>query len=112
MTVHFTPPTGGSGACCSDDGSCLELSPANCSAQGGSYQGNGTDCVPNVCPQPGACCLPDGVCADLLDSDCQTQGGTFQGVGTDCAATECIGACCGVAGASREGPIAGDGWLR
>jgi len=39
------------GACCFSDGTCLVTSPEECS---GVYQGNGTDCDPNECPQPNA----------------------------------------------------------
>ncbi|MCP4247358.1 MAG: hypothetical protein GY778_09950, partial [bacterium] len=46
------------GACCFDDGSCAVLTPADCSTQGGSYSGDNTSCVPNLCPQPCVCGAP------------------------------------------------------
>jgi spore coat protein A len=93
LTIDFTPPAV-DGACCFDDGACLILAQTECTNQSGSYQGDGTDCMPNPCPQPGACCLGDGTCSDLLPAECTNQSGTFQGEGTTCATTDCIGACC------------------
>lgn len=40
------------GACCLGDGTCNETDSADCSDQGGTYQGNGSTCSPNPCPQP------------------------------------------------------------
>ena len=40
------------GACCFDDGSCIEVTAVDCTAAGGVYQGNDTSCKPNPCPQP------------------------------------------------------------
>jgi hypothetical protein len=37
------------GACCHPDGSCELVLPGTCQ---GSYQGDGTSCTPNPCPQP------------------------------------------------------------
>ncbi len=101
LTIDFTPPVI-EGACCFDDGSCLVLTSADCGTQGGSYQGDGTDCTPNPCPQLGACCLPNGTCADVLEADCLTLGGTFQGEATLCATTDCNGACCLISGTCLE----------
>lgn len=98
VTIVYTPPAA-DGACCFDDGGCQVLSGANCTSQSGSYQGDGTDCTPNPCPEPGACCLPDGVCVEELEGECLAQSGTFQGEGTTCASTNCDGACCLVGGA-------------
>ena len=86
------------GACCLPDGSCELLLPNDCAAQGGQFEGQGTDCASVVCPQPvGACCLPlSGGCLDLTDADCGLVGGLWQGPGTDCATFVCFppGACC------------------
>ncbi len=101
ITVDFTPPVV-DGACCFGDGTCLVLTSADCSTQGGSYQGDGTDCTPNPCSQPGACCLPNGTCVDVIEEDCLAQSGTFQGEGTSCATTDCIGACCLLSGTCVE----------
>jgi len=48
LTIVFTPPQI-QGACCLGGGTCAELTPSQCSAQGGTYQGNGTPCSPNPC---------------------------------------------------------------
>ena len=84
------------GACCFDDGSCVQstvLGGADCA---GVYQGDDTDCADADCPQPGACCLSDGSCvlASVLGgADC---AGDYQGDDTDCPDADCTqpGACC------------------
>jgi hypothetical protein len=82
FTVTGTPVTG---ACCFGSGACEVLAPALCTIQGGTYQGNGTDCTVNPCPQPGACCVPNG-CAIHQEAMCLAVGGTFRGQGTTCPA--------------------------
>jgi len=42
-------------ACCFPDGSCAELTPADCINQGGTPQGPGTTCASVNCPLPGTC---------------------------------------------------------
>ncbi|MEK6676289.1 MAG: IPTL-CTERM sorting domain-containing protein [Planctomycetota bacterium] len=43
----------GTGGCCLGNGTCLpDLTSASCAAQGGTYQGDGSVCSPNPCPQP------------------------------------------------------------
>ncbi|MFN0133716.1 MAG: multicopper oxidase domain-containing protein [Phycisphaerales bacterium] len=97
LVVNFTPPAS-TGACCLVGGACQILTSAQCSSQGGAYQGNGTICSPNPCPQPtGACCLSGGACSVLTSAQCATQGGVFQGTGTGCSPNPCpqtTGACC------------------
>ena len=73
-------PTCGEGACCYGDGTCAVSTQATCEGAGGVYQGGGTDCDPNPCPQPGDDCgnpvdlmLPE-ICGDftndgVVDSD-------------------------------------------
>ncbi|UCG59061.1 MAG: PASTA domain-containing protein, partial [Phycisphaerales bacterium] len=39
-------------ACCFADGSCLDLTPEDCIAQGGTPRGAGTTCATTDCPQP------------------------------------------------------------
>lgn len=46
------PPTG---ACCAAEGSCTEETEEDCAGAGGTYQGDGTTCDPNTCPQPDPC---------------------------------------------------------
>ncbi|MCK4343157.1 MAG: hypothetical protein KAY37_15690, partial [Phycisphaerae bacterium] len=50
------------GACCHGDGSCTMELENECLDSFGIWQGQGTDCNPNPCPQAGACCHPDGTC--------------------------------------------------
>jgi len=90
LIVTFTAaaPTG---ACCPGDGSCaIVLSPGT--ACTGTYQGTGSTCVPNPCPQPtGACCLPDaaGTCVDVTAASCASQGGGYVGDAVACASGLC-----------------------
>ena len=77
-------------ACCLDDGSCVDVLPVNCVSQGGTTQGEGSDCGTADCPQPPqACCFDDGGCQDLPPVDCDYQGGTPWGAGSTCAAVYC-----------------------
>lgn len=97
LSIDFTPPAG-TGACCQPDGGCTVTDQGSCTLSGGTYQGDGTSCTPNLCPQPtGACCAPDGDCTEGTQVDCDAVGGTYQGDGTLCATTSCpilTGACC------------------
>ncbi|MHC4709526.1 MAG: multicopper oxidase domain-containing protein, partial [Planctomycetota bacterium] len=97
LTVNFTPP-GNTGACCFDNGDCQILTSGDCTAQGGTYQGDGEPCNPNPCPQPqGACCFLDESCLVLTLDDCTAQGGSYQGDDTVCDPNPCLtitGACC------------------
>ncbi|MFW2387110.1 MAG: lysyl oxidase family protein [Polyangiales bacterium] len=91
LEVHFSPPSPNWGACCATDGSCgFSLDGADCSTQGGVYQGDATICSPNPCPQPtGACCMLDRSCGEVTQTQCAQAGGSFTGHLTTCAATEC-----------------------
>ncbi|HVZ93956.1 MAG TPA: dockerin type I domain-containing protein [Phycisphaerales bacterium] len=76
------------GACCLPNGQCIgPVSPANCAAQGGNFQGHLSTCGGVTCPQPiGACCSATGFCAELSQIDCNgIPGATWKGVGTTCA---------------------------
>ena len=100
------------GACCFTDGNCEVLTQEQCDPTGtrpdqipprstarrggGVYQGDGTTCDPNPCPQPGACCLDIG-CQVVLEEVCSANAGEFQGEGTSCDPDPCApvtGACC------------------
>ncbi len=48
----FTVNTLPTGACCGAGAVCTIASEPECSAAGGLYQGDGTDCDPNPCPLP------------------------------------------------------------
>ncbi len=52
---------GGIEACCELDGSCRDLTPAECLAQGGTPQGRGTVCANTECPKVEPC---SSLCAD------------------------------------------------
>lgn len=74
------------GACC-DGQMCTELTESMCSDSGGTYWGDGTICLNNICvPQHGACCLDGtGLCVDDIGlSSCNSQGGIYLGNGTSC----------------------------
>jgi hypothetical protein len=84
------------GACCEADGSCEVTPEFYCDATNRrdwydfdgpevEWQGVGTTCDPNPCPQPGACC-DGGECSQTLEENC---GGVFQGEGTTCDPSPC-----------------------
>ncbi|NNF44231.1 MAG: hypothetical protein HKN62_14540, partial [Phycisphaerales bacterium] len=82
------------GACCLNDGTCVETTDAGCA---GIYQGDGTDCLSVSCPQPGACCLVDGSCVLSIEVGGGDCAGTYQGDDTTCGGVSCPqppGACC------------------
>ncbi len=81
----------GTGACCDEDGNCTITTEDDCD---GDYQGDGTVCDPNPCPQPGACCI-DGECSILSSDDCASGGGNYLGNGSTCDGVDCtMGVCC------------------
>ena len=61
MVITCTPPTP-TGACCMSNGTCSQLSQADCKAASGAYQGDGLLCGDVACTQP---CTPD-VNGDLV----------------------------------------------
>jgi hypothetical protein len=86
----------GVGSCCTPSGSCLDaVTSLDCSAQGGTYQGDGTTCSTTNCPIPtGACCLGNGNCSIQTLANCNASGGTYMGTNTTCSTDLCKGACC------------------
>lgn len=76
------------GACCTPEGSCSVTSELECQTPD-VWQGDGTICQPNSCPQPGACCLVT-FCTVLPESECQSFGGTYQGDSVACVDSLCI----------------------
>ncbi len=78
--------SGGVGACCLGDGTCLQTSFAICLDPqiAGSFVGG--PCTPNPCIEDvGACCV-EGVCTEgVTISNCALQGGTFLGADSTCA---------------------------
>ncbi len=96
-TINFpdqTPSIEVVGACCYDDGTCDDITEADCDEAMGNWQGPDTTCDDEgVCV--GACCI-DGVCyPDMTKGDCETAGGNFLDFGSDCEGVDCTqGACC------------------
>lgn len=86
------------GACCFDDGMCSVETESDCISFGGTYQGHGTGCTPNPCPQPtGACCIVNDLCVEVTLDQCDVLGGTYLGDDTPCTQDSCLpvfGACC------------------
>jgi hypothetical protein len=48
-TDGYLPCPNPRAACCFADGSCIALTEVECAAQGGVYQGDGTECTPQLC---------------------------------------------------------------
>ena len=87
------------GACCLPSLACSQLNSTNCTAQSGTYEGDGTTCATSSCPTPGACCLAAGNCTQSTSPNCTASGGTYHGNSTTCSAALCpTGACCASAG--------------
>ena len=88
--------------CCFTDGRCELMTPAGCSAHGGTAISAQTTCPLNACAgfvPVGACCgATAGACSVITESQCRAGGGVFQGNGTNCtlAMGTCpgFGACC------------------
>ncbi len=83
-------PLAVTGACCFGDGSCTEVNAGDCAAALGSYSGDGTNCLPNLCPQPPAnnlcvsaigLSIPDGVVADTTNAVDDPEADAFCGTG-------------------------------
>jgi hypothetical protein len=88
-----------SGACCYPDGSCRVETAMACRGAGGTYQGDGIECVPGLCPSVGACCFCDGHCEMLDESACLSDlGAHWLGTIVDCSPDLCPdslrGSCC------------------
>lgn len=104
LRASYTPIncTGEVGACCLNDGICLEISVADCNAVDGTFNGIDTSCTDFSCAF-GACCVPDGSCVDdVYEAECENAlQGEFQGDNTECATVSCpelLEACCFSAG--------------
>ncbi len=91
------------GACCVVGGGCSDiLNLADCTAAGGSFHGEGTNCSAVTCLE--ACCFMPSGCLDFTVADCLTATGFNQGPGTDCLTTVCFatGACCNLDGSCDD----------
>ncbi|MCC7142233.1 MAG: hypothetical protein IT349_09050 [Candidatus Eisenbacteria bacterium] len=90
--AHFTITLTPVGACCAPDGACTVGRAATCDSSGGIYQGDGSACDPNPCPEPprtGACCvwLPrlGAICFSITEEFCQRfPTGNYLGDGVAC----------------------------
>ncbi len=88
LMIEECPPFG---ACCLNDGTCMELSDFDCAVMDGEFQGDGSTCGTVTCPDPlfGACCLPDDTCAEMFENECDDLTGMFEGDGTVCIDLTC-----------------------
>jgi len=99
-------PDDTTGACCLAGSDCLVMTPDECAAQAGEFEGAIGSCDPNPClvPLASACCLPSGACALLSPVICAAEGGAAQTAEADCDPNPCFqpaGACCGPDGSCR-----------
>ncbi len=110
MRVTWTPLNCGPvvGACCLASGTCVSLDATACGLQGGTYQGDNSDCATAGCTVPtGPCCFAStGACLNLSSSDCTMVGGVPGPAGQSCTGYVCFptGACC-LPNGSCAGPI-------
>jgi spore coat protein A len=92
LTIDFTA-SGQTGACCATDGSCSVVNhPGGSCTSPSVYQGSGSVCDPNTCPQPvGACCIPDAsaTCNEVTEAACIGAGGAFESAGIACIDVSC-----------------------
>ncbi len=117
------------GACCCEDGSCIQTTKMYCEQAGlpewcdpnqwprcsppggGTFLGEGTKCEPE-----GACCLPNGTCRHpMVQSCCEEKGGQFMGAGTtSCPVPPCIDQLHtqGPGGQNKQLPVGGNGSIQ
>jgi len=81
------------GACCLPNTSCIRTGESVCLQQGGTFNGNGSQCSPSPCAPNGACCTGSS-CSLQSAIDCGANNGVFSGVGTDCKTPPCFVPCC------------------
>lgn len=89
------------GACCAAAGTCAASDSVSCT---GTFQGAGSVCSPNPCPQPNvACCWASGSCTTSTAGACTTGGGSPLAVGSACSPSNPCPqpdiACCWASGA-------------
>ena len=78
------------GACCVGE-SCSTGTQADCSAAGGKYLGDGSNCAGDPCgggDPTGACCVGES-CSTGTAGDCTAMGGDYQGDNTNCSGNPC-----------------------
>lgn len=81
------------GACCFEEGGCIDLFPSDCAANGGTYNPAGLcfdiGCQPAV---TGACCTdfgPGASCVIATQSACESGGRIYLGDNTTCDPSPC-----------------------
>ncbi len=99
QAIDTLVPGGGgdpSGACCVGT-SCTYGTAADCSAIGGTYQGDNVSCISYPCggAPEGACCQGE-FCSIMTQALCGTEGGSYQGDNTACDASICDNGGCEV----------------
>ncbi|MDG2423185.1 MAG: hypothetical protein P8M22_04330 [Phycisphaerales bacterium] len=81
------------GACCVDD-NCSVVTAADCSAAGGNYLGDDSNCDNDPCggggDPTGACCITNS-CSILTADECNDFSGSYLGDNTSCAGDPCGG---------------------
>ncbi|MCH2143357.1 MAG: hypothetical protein MK077_10230 [Phycisphaerales bacterium] len=90
LTLNFDGVADPTGGCCTGE-SCDIQTGAQCTAAGGTYLGDDTDCLGNPCSTTedvGACCI-GGECSIETETDCHALGGIFTSVGVDCSPNPC-----------------------
>lgn len=96
--AQVEPSPGGPlmGACCFEDGSCVVETAQQCLNDGGTYQGDNSDCTPNPCPggDTSPCCFSDGHCEMLTTPDCLDAGGHPSDADNCDDPNTCLGGCC------------------
>jgi spore coat protein A len=91
LTVTFTPPAGGVGACCSGRGACGYALASGGACQG-TFKGAESTCDESTCPPPvGACCRPDATaaCSVQTRAACAGGGGVWSDTAETCAPNPC-----------------------
>ena len=81
-------PCSGGGACCLEDGTCINSQAPFCQAMDGIFHA-GVQCGVDPCGWVGACCLPSGACHRITSEHCTAQSGSWLGEGVDCEPNPC-----------------------
>ena len=99
------------GACCLPTGECAGiLSPEECAALGGVFQGDGTDCLSVECPEPvGAACFGNGFCLVLTEAEAIAAGAEWRGIGSTCEDLDGDGTADACESAGSPADLNGDG---
>ena len=79
------------GACCRDDGSCVEVAEFQCDQIAGTFKGIFSSCATANCPQPpGSCCIGCACFPNILADDCEALFlGTWNGPDSTCVGVTC-----------------------